>query len=248
MARPETNGDSGNEVHDMTTVTLEKHRVKVPPPLTGRRSLSAFMSEVCRRTGADAFVVLDAVPGEAGGETRVLASNWVFDAIQCVGAETLRHIGESPVAAFVGAPSRGWHPLALAILLAREEIAALVEFGHEEVVALRIRAGSRRYFVLLSSKASGTVDVEALAAEHMACCYAMTRFGESLGPAPDNPLSERERECLAWVSQGKTTDEIGLILDVSSNTINSYIAHAIHKLAASNRAMAIATAIRRDLI
>lgn len=39
-----------------------------------------------------------------------------------------------------------------------------------------------------------------------------------------------------------------MILGVSSNTINSYITHAIQKLSASNRAMAIATAIRSGII
>ena len=51
-----------------------------------------------------------------------------------------------------------------------------------------------------------------------------------------------------WVSEGKTTDEVALILGVSSNTVNSYITHAIQKFAASNRAMAIATAIRSGII
>ena len=44
------------------------------------------------------------------------------------------------------------------------------------------------------------------------------------------------------------TDEVAVILGVSSNTVNSYITHAIQKFAASNRAMAIATAIRSGII
>jgi DNA-binding CsgD family transcriptional regulator len=64
----------------------------------------------------------------------------------------------------------------------------------------------------------------------------------------DDPLSERERECMRWVSEGKTTDEVAMILGVSSNTVNSYVGHAMQKLSASNRAMAMATAIRNGLI
>ncbi|RUY85729.1 LuxR family transcriptional regulator, partial [Mesorhizobium sp. M7A.F.Ca.CA.001.12.2.1] len=41
---------------------------------------------------------------------------------------------------------------------------------------------------------------------------------------------------------------VAVILGVSSNTVNSYITHAIQKFAASNRAMAIATAIRSGII
>ena len=83
----------------------------------------------------------------------------------------------------------------------------------------------------------------------MACCYALNQFFTATGRrASRDPLSERERECLAWVSQGKTTDEVAVILGVSSNTVNSYVAHAIQKFGASNRAMAIATAIRSGII
>ncbi len=66
--------------------------------------------------------------------------------------------------------------------------------------------------------------------------------------ALQDPLSDRERECLFWVSEGKTTDEVAMILGVSSNTVSSYITHAIQKFAASNRAMAVATAIRSGIV
>ena len=65
--------------------------------------------------------------------------------------------------------------------------------------------------------------------------------------AAADALSERERECLFWVSEGKTTGEVAVILGVTSNTVNSYLANAIQKFGASNRAMAIATAIRLTL-
>ena len=81
------------------------------------------------------------------------------------------------------------------------------------------------------------------------CCYALSHIPQLIAAAAmQDPLSDRERECLFWVSEGKTTDEVAVILGVSSNTVNSYITHAIQKFAASNRAMAIATAIRSGII
>lgn len=50
------------------------------------------------------------------------------------------------------------------------------------------------------------------------------------------------------MSEGKTTDDIAIILGVSANTANSYIANAIQKFGSSNRAMAMATAIRSGVI
>ena len=70
-----------------------------------------------------------------------------------------------------------------------------------------------------------------------------------LGTASNNdPLTERERECLFWVAEGKTTEEVGVILGVSTSTANSHLTNAIQKLGARNRALAIATAIRHGLI
>ena len=80
-------------------------------------------------------------------------------------------------------------------------------------------------------------------------CYVLSQVPEMLeAAAMQDPLSDRERECLYWVSAGKTTDEVAVILGVSSNTVNSYVAHAIQKFGASNRAMAMATAIRSGII
>ncbi|HEX7075257.1 MAG TPA: helix-turn-helix transcriptional regulator [Hyphomicrobiaceae bacterium] len=232
----------------MTVAALESRTLASQSAIAGRRDLSAFMRQLCARTGADAYVLLDATPGVGPYDPPILASNWTYDAIQSTGVDTIRHIGESSVSVYVGTEPHGWHPLALAVLLGREEIANLVEFGHEEIVALRLHIAGKRYHLLLSSARTGALDCTAIFIEHMRCGYALAQFAGLISPDGDSPLSERERECLSWVSQGKTTEEIAVILDVSSNTINSYIAHAIHKLAASNRAMAVASAIRRNLI
>ncbi|MFK7902421.1 MAG: response regulator transcription factor [Nitratireductor sp.] len=61
-------------------------------------------------------------------------------------------------------------------------------------------------------------------------------------------LSKREREVLAWTSQGKTSFEIAGILELSEHTINNYMANLINKLGATNRNHAVALAIQLDLI
>jgi DNA-binding CsgD family transcriptional regulator len=61
-------------------------------------------------------------------------------------------------------------------------------------------------------------------------------------------LSERERECLQWVADGKTDWEIGQILSISEKTVNAYIERVKHKLSVQTRAQALVVAIRRRLI
>ena len=40
------------------------------------------------------------------------------------------------------------------------------------------------------------------------------------------PLTGRELECLEWVSHGKTSWEIGTILDLSERTVNFHLSNA----------------------
>ncbi|MEO0328680.1 MAG: helix-turn-helix transcriptional regulator [Pseudomonadota bacterium] len=63
-----------------------------------------------------------------------------------------------------------------------------------------------------------------------------------------NKLSKRERECLQWTSEGKTSYEIGIILGLSENTINNYIATVGRKLGAVNRAHMVSIGFRSGYI
>lgn len=61
-------------------------------------------------------------------------------------------------------------------------------------------------------------------------------------------LTERERDCLAWVAQGKSSWDIGMILGISHNTVNFHIKNSMHKLGATSRVVAVLQAIRQNLL
>ncbi|MEI7569139.1 MAG: helix-turn-helix domain-containing protein [Alcaligenaceae bacterium] len=61
-------------------------------------------------------------------------------------------------------------------------------------------------------------------------------------------LSERELECLEWVSFGKTSWETALILGVSERTINFHLINACRKLNVYGRQAAVALALRQNLL
>jgi DNA-binding CsgD family transcriptional regulator len=64
-------------------------------------------------------------------------------------------------------------------------------------------------------------------------------------PRPARPaLTLRERECLHWVSLGKTSWEIGRLLDISEHTARFHLRNARDKLSASNRQQAVSRAIQ----
>jgi DNA-binding CsgD family transcriptional regulator len=56
----------------------------------------------------------------------------------------------------------------------------------------------------------------------------------------ESRLTEREREILSWVSEGKTAWEIGCILSLSQRTIEWHVSQVCKKLGATNRLQAIA--------
>jgi len=71
-----------------------------------------------------------------------------------------------------------------------------------------------------------------------------------IGPQADagDPLSGRERECLAWASLGKTAWETAQILGLSRRTVEFHLENAVRKLGAGNKVHAAFIAMRRRLI
>lgn len=65
---------------------------------------------------------------------------------------------------------------------------------------------------------------------------------------PREKLSAREIECLRWSAAGKSSDEIAIILNISSHTVVSYLKSAMRKLEAVNRMQAVARACRFRLL
>lgn len=71
------------------------------------------------------------------------------------------------------------------------------------------------------------------------------REGEASSPSP---LSRREAECLAWVSRGKSSSDVGAILGLSPRTVDSYLEKVCAKLRVRTRIEAVAKAVRMNLI
>ncbi len=61
-------------------------------------------------------------------------------------------------------------------------------------------------------------------------------------------LSARQKECLSWASQGKTSKETALILGVSERTVNFHLYNAFDKLNVHSKNAAVAQAIMLGLL
>ncbi len=76
---------------------------------------------------------------------------------------------------------------------------------------------------------------------------AVRRLG-SLSQEVDSNLTMRERECLTWAADGKTSNEIAQLLGISDNTVNFHLNNAMQKLDVVSRQHAIGKASFQRLI
>jgi LuxR family quorum sensing-dependent transcriptional regulator len=82
-------------------------------------------------------------------------------------------------------------------------------------------------------------------------CVALHDQMKELSPAPADvyqTLTERERDALAFVAEGKSDWEISVILGIAQATAHSHVENAKRKLGAKTRAQAVARAARLGLI
>jgi DNA-binding NarL/FixJ family response regulator len=63
-----------------------------------------------------------------------------------------------------------------------------------------------------------------------------------------SPLSKRESEILQKVAYGSTTKEVARKLGISPHTVKTHLERIFEKLGASDRAQAVAIALRRGLV
>ena len=200
-----------------------------------RRDLVALMRQICSDIRADHYMLVD-LTARAGEKARIVASNWIYDAIDLIGLDLIVRLAANSPTEAQTSPA----PI---------ESELLAEHGHVDLMGIPLRAGSKRYALLLSAQTDGRLMTRAVAKVELLCGYALSTLAGKLGNGTNNdPLTERERECLFWVAEGKTTEEVSVILGVSTSTANSHLTNGMQKLGARNRALAIATAIRHGLI
>ena len=66
--------------------------------------------------------------------------------------------------------------------------------------------------------------------------------------APGKSLTVREKDVLGWAARGKTSAEIGIILNLSERTINFHCDNAMRRLNVVNRTQAVAKAVAMGII
>ncbi|MCB5202633.1 helix-turn-helix transcriptional regulator [Neorhizobium sp. T786] len=115
--------------------------------------------------------------------------------------------------------------------------------------SLSLSIGRTRYSLQLLFREGTILSQERLREVGLLAGYAAS-FKDSTEPKleRDFELTDRELECLFWIAEGKTSDEIATILGISRNTINNYITSVMRKTGTKTRSEAIAYAVRNNLV
>jgi two-component system nitrate/nitrite response regulator NarL len=115
-----------------------------------------------------------------------------------------------------------------------------------------VSAGASGYLLKDSDRSDICAAVEAIAAgravlapeAQTALAQGVRLRGAARGPA----ISEREREVLALTADGLSAPQIGARLHLSPATVKSHLQSVYEKLGVSDRAAAVATAIRLGVL
>ncbi len=210
---------------------------------SGQRELGVLMRGYARRIGASAYLLFEHRPERKS--VGLIACDWPFDMIAGIGGNGLDRLAQAGLAL---APGDGAGVVSFETSAIPADIASAArDHGFAGLICQSLPVGEAHFIAIYCASEAAALCYEEAELVHMRAIYAISQRLEAR-PMALSPLSVRERECLSWVAEGKTTDEVALILGVSANTINAYIAKAIHKVSATNRAMAIATAIRAGMI
>jgi DNA-binding NarL/FixJ family response regulator len=137
----------------------------------------------------------------------------------------------------------------------RTRVLILSQHENREYVMPALRAGASGYVL---KRAPDETLIRAIRAVYAGETYMDPRLTDLLveevrrsGEGPTDPLetlSEREREILVLLAQGKSYQEIAQTLFISVKTVDFHRANLMRKLGLKNRAELVQFAMRRGLI
>ena len=130
--------------------------------------------------------------------------------------------------------------------LPQTRILLLTTFGTADDVAKALEAGATGALMKTSDESEIIAAIRTVATGGHAISDEIKRLMAENPPAPD--LTPRQLEILNSMSRGYSNAEIAEVFGINEFTVREHVANIMAKLDASNRAEAVATALRKSLL
>ena len=128
----------------------------------------------------------------------------------------------------------------------KPRIIVMTTYESEEDIRRALKAGAKGYLVKGTAPQQIREAVRKVAeGESLLPAAVASKLAESMAH-PE--LSERERQVLQYMANGRSNKEIGQVLYISENTVKAHVKSILTKLDAMGRTEAIAIALQRGLI
>lgn len=125
-------------------------------------------------------------------------------------------------------------------------ILLLTTFGTADDVAKALEAGAAGALMKTSDESEIIAAIRSVAAGEHVISDEIKRLIAESPPAPE--LTPRQLEILNSMSRGYSNAEIANVFGINEVTVREHVANIMAKLGASNRAEAVATALRKSLL
>jgi two-component system NarL family response regulator len=128
----------------------------------------------------------------------------------------------------------------------KPRVIVMTTYESEEDIRRALKAGAKGYLVKGTAPQQIRESVRRVAAgESLLPAAIASKLAESMAH-PE--LSQRERQVLQYIANGRSNKEIGEILYISENTVKAHVKSILTKLDAMGRTEAIAVGLKRGLI
>lgn len=127
-----------------------------------------------------------------------------------------------------------------------ELLGVFYDDGFANTIGLSVHDAIRSHYLIMLSGQRLITDQEELAS----LLLGVMKSIDSLSPpqVAEDLLSPRILDCLRWSAAGKSSEEIAMIMDISTHTVNDYLKIAMKRLNAVTRTQAVAIACRLRII
>lgn len=236
---------AGTMVQPKVLASTSPNREQFLAKLSASGSSGHFQSAMALLTdyvGASHYLLARYDLIQENGLDFIVASSWPFDLVRRIGSELARSYGRSTeIEKCLGL-------LTPQFALLPDDL-SLPKNVSQQYCALNFCVGRTRFSIMLLFSEGLILSQDRLREVGLLAAYVLS-LGDTRETRTerDFELTDRELECLFWIAEGKTSDEIAVILGISRNTINNYITSVMRKTATKTRSEAIAYAVRNNLV